>query len=693
MAQLTAKEFKIQNYRNIDDSGWIPLETITALVGRNESGKTALMKALHKFNSATPQPYVPQREFPRDRFTRDFRNAADWPVSSVKFNIEDDLRQTLAAITAPNEAPNIVVPTKFYDGSFKYVFEPELKETEIPPDAVLAAIDSFSNAAMRLAAPAPEQEDTYSTIRKDLLEWTATAKTRIEVYRNIKAPEGAAELKAIHDEARSNGRPETADVVQAFLAAIGEPMNAAAEPPVLGRVIEEIKKHLPVFIYFENYGVLDSAIYLPRLIEDLQRTPTEPNVRTIDAMFKHVQLTAAEIAELGRSQLQEKRIKGEEQTPEMIRLDQEKMELRSIKLNSASNDITTRFSAWWKQRRHTIRYHADGDFFRIWVADDRRPGIEIELESRSHGFQWFFSFYLVFLVESEETHKEAVLLLDEPGLHLHPTAQQELIAFFEELSQKNQLVYSTHSPFLIDGEHLHRVRPVTEDETGHSRISVGSWPKDRETIFPLQAAAGYAMVRGLFQHAKNVLVEGMSEYFYLNVLSLLCRASGRAALPEDIYVTPCGGTQMVVKIAALFLGQQVRPVVLLDGDQAARIQRDNLTKELYVGHDKQILMLDSILGVADCEIEDLLGEAVILPVLNTILPQPLAITGADRVNSGVVKHIKAASARLGIALPEGWKPETARLLATEWSLKKPDDLPAAVLDRTATLFREISTRF
>jgi hypothetical protein len=343
-------------------------------------------------------------------------------TANVKFSIDEDLRQTLAAITAPNEAPKIVVPTKFYDGSFKYAFEPEVKETEIPPDAVLAAIDSFSNAAMRLAPPAPEQEDTYSTIRKDLLEWTATAKARIEVYQNINAPEGAAELKAIHDEAHSKGRPETADVVQAFLAALTGPLNAAAAPPVLGRVVEEIKKNLPVFIYFENYGVLDSAIYLPRILEDLQRTPTEPKVRTIDAMFKHVRLTAAEIAELGRSQLQEKRIKGEEQTPEMIRQDQEKVELRSIKLNSASNDITARFTAWWKQRRHTIRYHADGDFFRIWVADDRRPGIEIELESRSHGFQWFFSFYLVFLVESEETHKEAVLLLDEPGLHLHPTA-------------------------------------------------------------------------------------------------------------------------------------------------------------------------------------------------------------------------------------------------------------------------------
>jgi len=97
-------------------------------------------------------------------------------------------------------------------------------------------------------------------------------------------------------------------------------------------------------------------------------------------------------------------------------------------MNSASLDITTRFNEWYGQRRHDIRYHADGDYFRIWVADDRRPGVEIELEGRSKGFQWFFSFYLVFLVESEEGHKDAVLLLDEPGLHLHPTAQQELIA-------------------------------------------------------------------------------------------------------------------------------------------------------------------------------------------------------------------------------------------------------------------------
>ena len=273
-----------------------------------------------------------------------------------------------------------------------------------------------------------------------------------------------------------------------------------------------------------------------------------------------------------------------------------------------------RFNDWYQQRRHTIDYQADGGYFRIWVADDRRPGVRIELEGRSKGFQWFFSFYLVFLVESDEGHKDAVLLLDEPGLHLHPTAQQGLIDFFDKLAEKNQLIYTTHSPFLIDGEHLHRVRPVTEDKSGHSRINAETWPSDRETIFPLQAAAGYAMVRGLFQHKKNMPVEGMSDYYYLHALGQQSRATKRAALPGDIYITPCGGTKLVGHIASLFLGQEIRPLVLLDGDEAGRARRDALIKELYVDHLPAVLMLDEALGQSgsELEVEDILGEAMVL---------------------------------------------------------------------------------
>ncbi len=82
-------------------------------------------------------------------------------------------------------------------------------------------------------------------------------------------------------------------------------------------------------------------------------------------------------------------------------------------------------------------------YFRIWVSDDKRPE-DIELEGRSTGLQWFLSFYLVFLVESQSSHKGAILLLDEPGNSLHPIAQRDLSAFFENLSKtkSNFLYYS-----------------------------------------------------------------------------------------------------------------------------------------------------------------------------------------------------------------------------------------------------------
>lgn len=300
----------------------------------------------------------------------------------------------------------------------------------------------------------------------------------------------------------------------------------------------------------------------------------------------------------------------------------------------------------------------------------------------------------MFLVESEEGHKDAILLLDEPGMHLHPTAQQELLAFFEKLSESNQVLYSTHSPFLIDGEHLHRVRPVTEDETGHSHISVETWPRDRETIFPLQAAAGYAMVRGLFQHRRNVLVEGMSDYYYLHALSQQCAAAKRVSLPPDIYVTACGGTKLVGQFASLFLGQEVRPLVLLDGDDAGRVRRDALMKELYAGHDSAVLMLDEVLGRAgqEVEVEDIVGEDILLPAVKAVVGKAIKLTEADREAGSLPSAIKAAAKRQGIELPDGWKASAAIHLVSEWA-EKSTRLPDAVLTSAEGLFKEVTARF
>ncbi|MCY4259334.1 MAG: AAA family ATPase, partial [Rhodobacteraceae bacterium] len=634
---LRAERFRVQNYRNIDDSGWIPVERVTNFVGRNESGKTALLKGLHKFNPATAEPYDPQREFPRDRYTRDYiansSKGDDWPVCSVAFILPDDLKNEIAALVEPEQTlPRQVVATRYYDGSLLFQYEPEIEEKDLTSDLIVNALSTFASCARRLAAPAPEQEEVTASLRTELAEWATAWQNKVKAVGDLRNAEGAELLDMLRRESEEKSSPQTASMVEAFQAELAPVLDSAKGGPVLERIDELVKSKLPVFIYFENYGVLDSAIWLPRFLEDLARDETDARVRTISAMFGHVGLDPKEIADLGAEEAQSTRQQGNQPSDDVIVGDQRRKEERAIRLNSASLDISNRFSSWWSQRRHRIRYHADGDYFRIWIADDRRPDVEIELEARSKGFQWFFSFYLVFLVESDEGHKDAILLLDEPGLHLHPTAQQELIAFFEELSEKNQLLYSTHSPFLIDGEHLHRVRPVTEDDTGHSLISVETWPKDRETIFPLQAAAGYAMVRGLFQRAKNVLVEGMSDYYYLHALSEQCAVAKRTALPADIYITACGGTKLVGQFASLFLAQEVRPLVLLDGDDAGRVRRDALMKELYAGHDSSILMLDDVLGRSgqEVEVEDILGEDIIMPGVEAVVGKAIELTDAER---------------------------------------------------------------
>ena len=696
---LRISRFRVQNYRNIDDSGWIPVERVTNFVGRNESGKTALLKALHKFNPATEEPYDPQREFPRDRYTRDYiangSEGGDWPVCSVAFVLSDDLKIEISAFLEPGQtAPNQAVVTRYYDGSLLFEYDPDIEEKDLTSESIVEALGTFASSARRLASPGSDQEDATANLRTELAEWATAWQGKLKERGDLRNAEDAGMLDTLRSESEEKSNPQTADMVEAFQAELVPVLEAAKSGPALDRIDELVERKLPVLIYFENYGVLDSAIWLPRFLEDLTRDMTDARVRTIGAMFKHVGLDPKEVADLGAEEARDTHREGNKPSADVIAKDQRRKAERAIRLNSASIDISDRFSAWWSQRRHTIRYHADGDYFRIWIADDRRPDVEIELEARSKGFQWFFSFYLVFLVESEEGHKDAILLLDEPGLHLHPTAQQELIAFFEKLSEGSQLLYSTHSPFLIDGEHLHRVRPVTEDNTGHSHISVETWPKDRETIFPLQAAAGYAMVRGLFQHAKNVLVEGMSDYYYLHALSQQCGATNRAALPADVYITACGGTKLVGQLASLFLAQEVRPLVLLDGDDAGRVRRDALMRELYAEHDGGILMLDDLLGRAgeEVEIEDILGEDIILPAVKVVVGKAIKLSEGDRKAGSLPTAIKTAAKRQGVGLPVGWKASVAIHLVAEWAETRLQ-LPDAVLSQAERLFSCMTERF
>ncbi len=151
---------------------------------------------------------------------------------------------------------------------------------------------------------------------------------------------------------------------------------------------------------------------------------------------------------------------------------------------------------------------------------------------------------------------------------------------------------------------------------------------------------------------------------------------------------------MVGHIASLFLGQEVRPIVLLDGDDAGRVRRDALMKELYSAHGSAILMLDEALGRngEHLEIEDILGKDIILPVISALINKELKLDETNRNVGSLPNKIKAAAGQQSIDLPEGWKASVAIKLVSEWAENR-TVLPSSVLDTASQLFNMIRNRF
>ena len=207
---MRAVRFRVRNFRNIDDSGWIDLERVTAFVGRNESGKTSLLKALHKFNPATPEPYDAQREFPRDRYTRDYvakgSKGGDWSVCSVEFDIPEDLQTEIGELLEQDqEPPAAAIVTSHYDGSFDFEYVPSVDERPLVPDPVCAALDAFVASARRLVAPAEEQEEATATLRVGLIEWATAWKDKLKDVDDLRGKEGTVFLTELRDEVESKG--------------------------------------------------------------------------------------------------------------------------------------------------------------------------------------------------------------------------------------------------------------------------------------------------------------------------------------------------------------------------------------------------------------------------------------------------------------------------------------------------------
>jgi hypothetical protein len=295
----------------------------------------------------------------------------------------------------------------------------------------------------------------------------------------------------------------------------------------------------------------------------------------------------------------------------------------------------------------------------------------IELENRSTGLQWFFSFYLVFLVERTGSHENAMLLLDEPGLTLHPLAQRELSKFFENLSESNQIMYTAHSPFMVDSDHLDRVRSVYINESGRTIISSDlraseAVPAQSKSIYAVHASLGLFVSDMLLQGCRAVIVEGQSDQFYLSAIKLYLISKGLIAPVQELLFLPAGGVRGVSAIATIVTGREERlPFVLLDADKPGIGKANSLKNELYEADQDRVLLVNAFTSTQDTEVEDLFPFAGLAEAISRFFRGPE--TDFDEVaddSRPIVPQVEAWADKHSVVREKGWKVEVAKRAKT-----------------------------
>lgn len=664
--------FRVTEFRSVQDSGWIDAEQITALIGTNESGKTNILLPLWKLNPADDGKIDLKTDLPRDKY-HTYRSASPKPVFiRAKYILTTSEQKDVAELSGHGiEELSEVIVSKDFDDNLFYEFPLVIDNSRLEIEkgkSILESCKSILEAAKE-ADTKIENERREKAIESINLTLELLGKPDVTVSSLSSAYD---ELLKFDEDVKSSVACATmAETIQKFKAVISE----SQKPPVAETktVTDYIEAHMPKYVYYSNYGNLDSQIYLPQVLQNIGRTDLgvkeAAKARTLRTLFKFVNLDPKEITELGTETA------GNLTQAQIDNIAKQKEE-REILLTSASFDFTKSFNEWWKQGNYSFEFRADGSFFRIWVSDSVRPE-PIELESRSTGLQWFFSFYLVFLVESEQHHQNAILLLDEPGVTLHPLAQKDLFLFFENLAQNNQILYTTHSPFMVDSNHLERVRSIYIDANGKTVASPDLRAAERsrgknqpQSIYPAHAALGLSVSDTLLVNCNPVLVEGESDQVYLSALKNLLISKGKIAPLKEIVFIPTGGVKGIKATSAILSGaSEVKPPILLDGDKPGTKMAAELKSDFYAAEQEKIIIVSEYTTLQNGEIEDLFPKDKFARIVSRFLPRPEEVD--EEFDDVVVEdipicdQIESFSKTHGIVLELGWKVRLATTVKRE----------------------------
>jgi energy-coupling factor transporter ATP-binding protein EcfA2 len=630
---MKLKTARIQNYRCIDDSEPFEVEEVTALVGKNEAGKTAVLKALHKLNPERTDEgnFSALEDYPRSRYSEYSERLRSDPrpdsVLTTVWELEGEDRTALdSALGKGVVSGSEVTISKGYDNKLKVGLEVDE-----------AALVGHLVSGAGLPPEHHEAVSSKKTIR-DLLD----------------------AAKAIQP-----AQPQVTALIQRI-----EGGQLHEDPPRVAT--DTVVKLLPKFLYFADYEKMIGQVAMDPFLRKTPDQRTFPE-RIFQALLDLANVSAKEIQE----------------SP--------KFEELAAKLESVSNRISREIFAYWSQNKNLQVVctfdHArpqdpppfnQGFVFRARVKN-LRHGSTVGFDDRSTGFVWFFSFLVWFSQISKTYGNRLVILLDEPGLSLHAKAQADLLRYInEKLRPRHQVLYTTHSPFMVDTDNFLGVRTVEDVETKAGEVfgtKVGdkSLSADPDTVFPLYAAMGVDVTQSLFVGKHTLLVEGPSDLLYLQWASNELRLAGRTGLDPRWTICPSGGLDKVWSFLTLFGGSRLHAAVLSDFSDGIKKKVRDLRERGSLPSD-HVLSADSYVGKNEADVEDLVGR----PLYSAVVNARYGLKGAEMFSSD--GHVSSG--------PRAVKEAEAHFERLKQTMKDPPLLdhysPAAYLAEHAAEYRKSS---
>ena len=560
----------IQRYRSIGEPTEFDVEPdVTALVGKNESGKTAVLQSLYKSNPVDRAKFDPDLDFPTHR-TREIAKGAKVKVTDLTYELDGD---DIAAVEA-SLCPGVLDDKR----------------------VVVAAGFRFNETTWSISV---NREKVLNSLR-DSLDLPAADKTKVEGASTID------DLVKILQGLESDTPTATATLEKIKAWRDSDPDLAA---------IDILSKRRPKFVYFGDYDVMPGKVSIPRLISHRDNDDLE---RGEEALLALLSMAEVELEDFSSPDSHEHLIR---------------------QMENASNAISDEVFKYWSQNKElqvklqviaTAEAGAEAPLDQAPLlqvrVENRRHRVTVPFDERSRGFVWFFSFLAYFSKLEEESTQPLILLLDEPGLSLHATAQHDLLRFINErLAPHHQVIFTTHSPFMIDPHNFGCVRTVIDAPETGTTVSSDILKTDAESAFPLHAALGVELTQTLFVGPNVLLVEGPSDVIYLQYLSEQLIKAGKTGLDDRWVLVPGGGISKLAAFLTLFGANQMKVCVLADSSAQNNktIGRLKASGKLY---DAGIVQIGNASGAEEADIEDLLPAQLYVDLVNDAYRGELAGT-------------------------------------------------------------------